>query len=137
MTEKEIINVAQRWFDSFNSKNLEQLLSLYDENAAHYSPKLKIRQPETNGLVRGKAALRAWWADAFDRLPTLQYIPTTYTANDKRVFMEYIRKVEGEPDMLVAEALEMVDGVIVGSRVYHGSFLMWQCGGMRQCDGIG
>ena len=120
MTEKEIINVAQRWFDSFNSKNLEQLLSLYDENAAHYSPKLKIRQPETNGLVRGKAALRAWWADAFDRLPTLQYIPTTYTANDKRVFMEYIRKVEGEPDMLVAEALEMVDGVIVGSRVYHG-----------------
>ena len=76
--------------------------------------------PETNGLVSGKAALRAWWKDAFDRLPTLNYIPTTLTANNDRVFMEYIRKVEGEPDMLVAEVLEIKDGLIIASRVYHG-----------------
>ena len=120
MTEKEIISVAEKWFEGFNNKNLEALLVLYDENAAHYSPKLKIRQPETNGFVAGKAALRAWWGDAFDRLPTLQYIPTTYTANDARVFMEYIRKVAGEEDMLVAEVLEIKDNLIVASRVYHG-----------------
>lgn len=120
MAPQQLIYIAERWFDAFNTKNLEQLLSLYDDNAEHYSPKLKIRQPETNGLVTGKAALRAWWADAFDRLPTLQYVPTTYTANDTRVFMEYTRKVSGEPDMLVAEVLEIRNGVIVASRVYHG-----------------
>lgn len=120
MAEKDLENVAVRWFEGFNTKNLEGLLALYNDNAEHFSPKLKLRQPETNGMVRGKAALRAWWADAFERLPTLQYLPTSYTANNERVFMEYIRKVAGEPDMLVAEVLEIKDGLIIASRVYHG-----------------
>lgn len=114
------IAIANKWFDAFNEHNLEQLLSLYDDYAAHYSPKLKIRQPETNGYVKGKAALRAWWQDAFDRLRTLHYKVTTLTANDERVFMEYIRQVAGEEDMLVAEVLEIKNGLIVASRVYHG-----------------
>jgi len=112
--------IATKWFEAFNDHNLENLLSLYHNEAEHYSPKLKIRQPQTEGLVTGKAALRAWWQDAFDRLPTLNYIPTTLTANEDRVFMEYIRKVECEPYMLVAEVLEIKDGTIVASRVYHG-----------------
>ena len=112
--------IATKWFDAFNDHDLEELLGLYHDNAEHFSPKLKIRQPETNGFVSGKAALRAWWQDAFDRLPSLNYIPTTLTANDQRVFMEYIRKVSDEPDMLVAEVLEIKDGMIVASRVYHG-----------------
>ena len=112
--------IATKWFEAFNDHNLENLLSLYHNDAEHYSPKLKIRQPETNGLVSGKAALRAWWQDAFDRLPTLNYIPTTLTANEDRVFMEYIRKVDDEPYILVAEVLEIEHGSIVASRVYHG-----------------
>jgi len=112
--------IATKWFEAFNEHALEKLLALYHNEAAHYSPKLKIRQPETNGLVRGKDALRAWWQDAFNRLPTLLYKPTTLTANNERVFMEYIRKVENEPDMLVAEVLEIKGGLIVASRVYHG-----------------
>lgn len=121
-TKHEIQNeqIAIQWFAAFNEQNLEQLLSLYSNDAEHYSPKLKIRQPETNGMVRGKDALHAWWQDAFDRLPTLRYNYTSLTANNDRVFMEYIRLVTGEPDMLVAEVLEIQNGLIVASRVYHG-----------------
>ena len=114
------LSIAHRWFDAFNAHNLEQLLALYDENAEHFSPKLKIRKPETDGLIKGKNALRDWWQDAFDRLPTLNYKVTSLTANENRVFMEYVRKVENEEDMLVAEVLEIKDGKIVFSRVYHG-----------------
>jgi ketosteroid isomerase-like protein len=120
MNSKKNEEVAKEWFAAFNAQHLEQLLALYDENAAHYSPKLKVRQPETNGLVRGKAALRAWWQDAFERLPDMNYRYTSLTANEDRVFMEYVRSVHGEPDMLVAEVLEIKDGIIVASRVYHG-----------------
>lgn len=120
MQQQNNISIAQKWFDAFNEHDLEKLLSLYDDNAQHYSPKLKIRQPETNGMVSGKPALRAWWQDAFDRLPTLNYRYTTLTANDERVFMEYIRHVEHEPDMLVAEVLEIKNDLIIASRVYHG-----------------
>jgi len=120
MTPETLQSIAFRWFEAFNTKQLEKLLSLYDDEAQHFSPKLKIRQPETNGLVVGKAAMRAWWQDAFDRLPSLNYKVTSLTANGDRVFMEYIRQVDGEDDMLVAEVLEVREGKIVASRVYHG-----------------
>lgn len=120
MTPEKLQSIAFKWFDAFNSHNLEQLLSLYDDDAEHFSPKLKIRKPETHGLVKGKQALRDWWQDAFNRLPTLHYKVTSLTANSDRVFMEYIRTVDGEEDMLVAEALVVKENKIVASRVYHG-----------------
>ena len=120
MKSQENEAIALKWFEAFNTHNLEALLSLYHNDAKHFSPKLKIRKPETNGLVCGKNGLREWWQDAFDRLPTLNYQVTSLTANEQRVFMEYIRKVAGEEDLLVAEILEINNGLIVASRVYHG-----------------
>ena len=114
------ILIAHRWFAAFNAHDLEGLLALYADEAEHYSPKLKVRRPETNGLVTGKSALRDWWRDAFDRLPTLHYEVLTLTADDERVFMEYKRHVHGEEDLRVGEVLEMDSGRIVASRVYHG-----------------
>ena len=119
MTTQANLSIAQAWFEAFNNHNLEKLLSLYDDEAAHFSPKLKVRQPETNGLIIGKNALRNWWQDAFERLPTLHYKATTLTANADRVFLEYLRTVESENEMLVAEVLEIKEGKIIASRVYH------------------
>ena len=120
MTPENLQSIAFKWFDAFNNHNLEQLLSLYDDDAEHYSPKLKIHKPKTNGLVAGKQALREWWQDAFDRLPSLNYKVTSLTANGDRVFMEYIRSVNGEENILIAEVLVVRDGKIIASRVYHG-----------------
>lgn len=113
-------SIAQHWLAAFNKHNLENLLALYDENAEHYSPKLKTRQPETKGLIKGKAALRSWWKDAFDRLPTLRYEVRKLTADEEQVFMEYTRHVSGEEDLQVGEVLEIKNGLIIFSRVYHG-----------------
>ena len=120
MISQKNLSISHNWFEAFNSHNLDKLLSLYDDEAEHYSPKLKIRHPETNGLVIGKEALRIWWQDAFDRLPSLNYKVKSLTADSDRVFMEYIRSVENEEDILVAEVLEIKEGSIVASRVYHG-----------------
>jgi ketosteroid isomerase-like protein len=112
--------IAQRWFAAFNAHDLEALLALYSDDAEHYSPKLKLRHPETGGRVRGKDALRTWWSEAFERLPSLHYEVTALTADDRQVFMEYIRHVAGEEDLSVGEVLVISDGAIVASRVYHG-----------------
>lgn len=120
MTPENLQSIAFKWFDAFNNHNLEQLLALYDDDAEHFSPKLKIHKPETNGLIVGKDALRTWWQDAFDRLPSLNYKVTSLTANGDRVFMEYIRRVSGENDVQIAEVLEVKAGKIIFSRVYHG-----------------
>ncbi len=120
MTDDLIISIAKNWFDAFNQHNLKKLIALYDHNAQHYSPKLKLRSPETEGLIKGKKALEDWWRDCFERLPTLKYEPTRFIANGTAVFMEYIRKVEGEEDLWVGEVLEIKNGLIISSRVYHG-----------------
>ena len=120
MNASEINSIALKWFEAFNKHDLEMLLNLYDDNAEHFSPKLKIRQPETNGLIKGKAALRLWWQDSFNRLPTLNYEVKNLIADEAQVFMEYIRHVAGESDLKVGEVLEVKNGLIVASRVYHG-----------------
>ena len=120
--EKATINekIAHRWIDAFNQHDLEKLLNLYSENARHYSPKLKSRHPATNGWIEGKPTLKTWWADAFERLPTLQYHLQNLRVNNQQVLMEYERSVEHETPMMVAEILEIENGLIVKSRVYHG-----------------
>jgi ketosteroid isomerase-like protein len=118
--QKENKAIAVQWFKAFNEHQLENLLSLYDEDAEHYSPKLKVRMPETFGLIKGKAALRIWWQDAFDRLPSLKYEVVKLTVDEEQVFMEYIRHVDGEVNLRVGEVLEIKNGLIIASRVYHG-----------------
>ena len=120
MNSKKNETIATKWFEAFNEHNLEKLLSLYHTDAKHFSPKLKIRKLETKGFVIGKKALREWWQDSFNRLPTLRYTPTSLTANNSAVFMEYLRQVDGEADLLVAEILEIENNLIIASRVYHG-----------------
>lgn len=112
--------IALHWFAAFNAHDLEALLVLYHNDAQHFSPKLKIRQPDTMGLIKGKAALRAWWQDAFERLPDLHYSVQKLTADTEQVFMEYIRSVPGEEDLRVGEVLEIKERKIIFSRVYHG-----------------
>ena len=120
MDQEDLKNIATIWFVAFNEHDLEKLLELYDDNAKHFSPKLKVREPQTNGLIEGKEALRNWWQDCFERLPTLHYHVNKLTADSEQVFMEYTRKVEGEEDMEIGEVLQITDDKIVFSKVYHG-----------------
>lgn len=112
--------LAARWLDCFARADLDGLLALYAEDATHTSPKIRTLHPETGGELRGKPAMRAWWAGAFARLPGLRYEESRFTSNETRVFMEYVRRVPGEADLPVAEVLEARGGLIQASRVYHG-----------------
>ena len=112
--------LARRWLAAFNARDLDGLLALYADEAVHTSPKLRDREPETKGEIRGKERLRSWWSDAMHRLPGLRYDEQHLTADDNRVFMEYLRVNPGEASYVVAEVLVVRDGKIVSSAVYHG-----------------
>jgi hypothetical protein len=113
--------LARAWLKAFNAKDLDALLALYADDCRHTSPKIRALHPETQGQLVGKAALRAWWEDAFRRLPGLTYEETCLTAAEKSVVLEYVRRVPGEPPLFVAEVYETnAAGRIVASRVYHG-----------------
>lgn len=110
--------IARQWITAFNEHDLEKLLRLYHEDAVHFSPRLKLKKPASGGFITGKAGLREWWADAFLQLPTLQYELINLIADQKQVLMEYIRKAPADPDMMIAEILEIENGLIIRSRLY-------------------
>jgi ketosteroid isomerase-like protein len=120
MKPEQLQSIAFRWFEAFNNKELEKLLSLYDEDAKYFSPNLKANQSDEPYLLRGKAVMRTWWKEAFEKSPSLFYKVKSLTANGDRVFMEYSSQVDNEEDIDVAEVLEVKSGKIISSRVYHG-----------------
>jgi ketosteroid isomerase-like protein len=112
--------LGRAWLAAFNAKDLDALVALYADDCTHTSPKLRVQRPESGGAIRGKPALRAWWADAFARLPGLRYEELTVTADDARVILEYVRHAPNDAPYPVAEAFDVRGGHIVASRVYHG-----------------
>jgi heme-degrading monooxygenase HmoA/ketosteroid isomerase-like protein len=116
----QLRTIAEKWLACFERRDLDGLLALYADDATHTSPKIRVRHPETGGLLRGKDAMRVWWADSFARLPSMSYVPVSITADRDRVYYEYIRKVDGEADMPVCEELDVRAGLIIASRVFHG-----------------
>ncbi len=112
--------IALNWINAFNEHDLKKLLTLYADAAIHFSPKLKLKQPETEGWIMGKPSLEKWWGDAFERIPTLHYELKDLIVQNDQVLMEYLRTAAGDPEMMVAEILEIENNLIVKSRVYHG-----------------
>ena len=120
MKSEANLALAHRWIAAFNAGDVAALVSLYAEHAEHTSPKLRARDPSTEGKVRGREALTAWWTSALEATPSLRYELLTATASDERVLIEYLRHADGQAVMAVAEAFDVRDGMIVASRVYHG-----------------
>lgn len=121
---EDLAALAREWFRLFNQQDASALVNLHSKNAKHYSPKLKVRKPETKGVIQGRAELKRWWQDAFDTIEGLRYEIQRITAQANRVVVEYIRHATNAEDMEVVEVYEVekVRGKlrILTSRVYHG-----------------
>jgi ketosteroid isomerase-like protein len=113
-------DLGRAWLKAFNAHDVPKLVALYADDCEHTSPKIRTLHPQTGGRLLGKAKLTEWWADAIRRLPSLRYEELSVTADESRVFLEYLRHVDGEPSYPVAEVFDVVDGRIKASRVYHG-----------------
>jgi hypothetical protein len=117
VSPKEIVT---DWLRAFNSADADAMVALYADDAIHTSPKLRSAQPGSDGRVVGKAAMRQWWLDAFNRPPPITYEPVTLIADDRVAVIEYVRHRDGEATLRVAEIFEIEKGKIVRSHVYHG-----------------
>jgi limonene-1,2-epoxide hydrolase len=120
MSARENEQLARAWLEAFNRHDVDALVSLYAEEATHTSPKIRALHPDTGGKLRGRETMARWWRESNARLPGLRYELTALTANDERVFIEYLRHAPGQEPMPVAEVFDVRDGRITASRVFHG-----------------
>ena len=98
--------IATNWFASFNKQNVDDLLSLYDDNAEHFSPRLlKIIETKSD---QGKSAMKIGGKVRLTKC--LRTISSIEIREEGYCFLEYKRKVDGEAEQIVKEYLQVKDG---------------------------
>ena len=64
---------ASEWIDSWNSHDLDRILSHYSDDFEMVSPLIAQIANEPSGVLKGKDAVGAYWAKALERIPDLRF----------------------------------------------------------------
>jgi ketosteroid isomerase-like protein len=64
---------AQEWVSSWNSHDLDRILSHYSDDFEMTSPFIASLMNEPTGTIKGKENVRAYWAKALERIPDLKF----------------------------------------------------------------
>ena len=64
---------AQEWVTAWNKHDLDEILAHYSEDFEMSSPVIRQLANEPSGILRGKSAVRAYWARALAKFPDLHF----------------------------------------------------------------
>jgi hypothetical protein len=105
-----------QWARDWNARDLESLLSHFSDDVVFTSPIAASVLPGSGGVIRGKAALRAYWAEGLRRIPDLYFDVAAVYAGVRTLVINYRNQVGS----LVCEVL-VFDGSLVVEG--HGTYL--------------
>ncbi len=64
---------ASEWIESWNSHDLDRILSHYADDVEVTTPMIKVAMGIVDGTVYGKAAARQYWSAALQKVPDLHF----------------------------------------------------------------
>ncbi|MFE6976759.1 nuclear transport factor 2 family protein [Streptomyces sp. NPDC057682] len=99
---------AATWQDDWNSHDLERILAHYHEDVTFSSPMIAQFTGDSSGTVRGKAALRAYWARGLELIPDLEFEVMDVRVGVDTVVIDYRNQIGGR----VYEVLTFRDGLV-------------------------
>jgi ketosteroid isomerase-like protein len=112
-----VTDLARRWEHDWNARDLDALLEHVAEDVVFTSPAAARILPGSEGVVRGKAALREYYGRGLELLPHLHFEVLQVFAGVSTVVIAYRNQDGG----LVSEVLELEDGLVVRG---HGTYLV-------------
>ena len=68
-----VIRFAEEWIESWNSHDLDRILSHYADDFEMSSPVIAQLMHEPSGTLRGKEAVRDYWTKALAQRPDLRF----------------------------------------------------------------
>jgi glutathione S-transferase len=112
---------ARRWVAAWNARNLEAVLALFTENAVLLSP--KAESFIGHARVEGKAALRAYWTTALEKITALEF---TYEAADwdaagSTLLVVYVASLNGKRARACERWVLDAAGHIIYGEAYYGA----------------
>lgn len=106
---------SKRWAQHWNAHDVDAVLGDFHDDVVFTSPVAAELLPETQGVVRGKAALRRYWVAALERIPDLRFTVEGVYQGVNTIVITY----RSQNDNLVNEVLTFEDGVVVEG---HGTY---------------
>jgi ketosteroid isomerase-like protein len=73
LTKEIARHFAEYWIASWNSHDLDRILSHYAEDFEMSSPMIVQLMDEPTGMLKGKTAIRDYWTRALARIPDLNF----------------------------------------------------------------
>jgi ketosteroid isomerase-like protein len=64
---------AREWIDAWNSHDLDRILSHYADDFEMTSPFIVDLMKDPKGTIKGKEKVRAYWAEALNRIFNLHF----------------------------------------------------------------
>ncbi len=83
------LHFAEDWIASWNSHDLERILAHYAQDFEMSSPLIVQLMDEPSGTLKGKSAIRAYWAKALVRLPDLHFDLTAVLVGASSLVIQY------------------------------------------------
>lgn len=111
----DAIAFGQQWVQAWNAHDVEAVLRHFHEDVVFTSPVAARILPETEGVIRGKPALRRYWTVAIERMPDLRFAVENVYQGIDTVVITYRNQSGG----LVNEVLKFVGNVVVEG---HGTY---------------
>jgi ketosteroid isomerase-like protein len=106
---------AAEWRDAWNAHDLDRLLDHFHDDVIFTSPVAAAIFPETQGYVRGKPALRAYWAEGLRRIPDLHFTIEQVFAGVETIVIRY----RNQKGVSVSEVLIFEGGKVKSG---HGTY---------------
>jgi ketosteroid isomerase-like protein len=109
------LNFATEWCDAWNSHDLDRLMDHFHDDVVFTSPVAARILPQTGGVLRGKAALRDYWALGLDLIPDLRFEIERVFGGVSSIVIQY----RNQKGVTVSEVLEFEEGLV---RRGHGTY---------------
>lgn len=85
----DVAGFAEDWIDSWNSHDLERILSHYSDGIQITSPMIKVALEIESGTLVGKEAVRQYWAAALQKVPDLSFELVNVTQSVDSIALYY------------------------------------------------
>lgn len=107
---------AEDWIECWNSHDMDRILAHYRDDFVMSSPKIVQIAREPSGVLRGKAAIAAYWTAALARVPDLHFKLIGVFAGVDRLVIHFV----GVGGQVAAESFVFDDdGLVLESAAHY------------------
>jgi hypothetical protein len=109
MNETEAQEFARTWLAAWNARDLDAVLAHFADDVTFSSPMARRLVGGSEGVIRGKDALRAYWQRGLDAFPDLRFELLGVYLGIEELVLNYRNQNGG----LVNEVLRFEYGLVV------------------------